>query len=114
MHIIDQELKFGALSKLVLDSLWLKEMGFLVPNLKKLYSQSEVELIATYYKAINLLYSILNRDEFECISSCTSTQEIWEKLIITNKDTNQVKEPKISTFSCTYELFTMAPNKTIK
>lgn len=45
---------------------------------------------------MNLLYWVLDPNEFNRISTCETTKEIWDKIEITHEGTNQVKESKIS------------------
>ena len=45
---------------------------------------------------------------------CTSTKEIWDRLEVTHKGTNQVKESKINMLVHKYEVFRMEPNESIK
>ena len=56
-------------------------------------------------KVINALFCALNKKEFHRISSCESAQEIWNKLEVVYEGTNQVKEFKLSRYTCRYELF---------
>ena len=43
-------------------------------------------------KAINVLYCALDVNEFNRISTCNSTKEIWDRLEVTREGTDQVKE----------------------
>ena len=64
-------------------------------------------------KAINVLYYALDVNEFNRISTCNSTKKIQDRLEITHKGTNQVKESKISILVHKYELFKMESNESI-
>ena len=64
-------------------------------------------------KAINVLYCVLSMNEFNRISSCSSAKEIWDRLEVTHKGTNQVKETKINMLVHKYELFKIKPTKFI-
>ena len=64
-------------------------------------------------KAINVLYCVLDINEFNRISTCNSVKEIWDRLEITHEGTNQVKESKISILVHKYELFKMEQNESI-
>ena len=64
-------------------------------------------------KAINVLYYSLDMNEFNRISTFSSTKEIWDRLEVTYEDTNQVKESKINMLVHKYKLFKMEPNETI-
>ena len=64
-------------------------------------------------KAMNILYCVLDANEFNRISICTSAKKIWDILEVTHKETNQVKESKINMLVHKYELFKMEPNESI-
>ena len=64
-------------------------------------------------KAMNIFYCVLERNEFNCISTCINAHDIWHLLEITHEGTNQVKESKMSMFVHSYELFKMDANETI-
>lgn len=42
-------------------------------------------------KAINILQGSLSMDEIFCISTCTTTKEIWDILVETHEGTTEVK-----------------------
>ena len=65
------------------------------------------------FKAINTLHCALNLIEFNQISPCTTTKEIWDKLKITHEGTFQVKESKITLLSDQCKMFKMQPNENI-
>ena len=50
----------------------------------------------TNTKAMNTLICALCPEEFNRISTCKTTKEIWDKLEVTHEGTNQVKETKIN------------------
>ncbi|KAH9763080.1 hypothetical protein KPL70_001052 [Citrus sinensis] len=62
-------------------------------------------------KAMNALFCALDKKEFHRVSSCESAQEIWNKLEVVYKGTNQVKDSKISRYTCQYELFQIEQNE---
>ena len=64
-------------------------------------------------KDVNVLYYILDINEFNRILTCISIKEIWDKLEVTYEDTNQVKETKINMLVYMYELFQMEQNESI-
>ena len=55
-------------------------------------------------KVINALYYALSVNEFNRVSSCSLTKEIWDQLKVTHEGTNQVKETKINMLVHKYEL----------
>ena len=62
---------------------------------------------------MNVLYCALDANQFNRISVCTSTKEIWDILEVVHERTNQVKESKINLLVHKYELFKMEPNESI-
>ena len=63
-------------------------------------------------KAVNVLYCVLDVNEFYRISICTSAKKIWDRLEVTHEETNQVKESKINMLVHKYELFKMESDET--
>ncbi|KAB1223953.1 hypothetical protein CJ030_MR2G026934 [Morella rubra] len=64
-------------------------------------------------KAMNVLYCALDSNEFNRISGCDTTKQIWDKLQVAHEGTNQVKESKISMLVHSYELFKMRSDESI-
>ena len=64
-------------------------------------------------RVVNIPYCALDVNEFNRIFICTSTKKIWDRLEVTHKGTNQVKESKINMLVHTYEMFKMEPSETI-
>uniref|UniRef100_A0A2N9F279 CCHC-type domain-containing protein n=1 Tax=Fagus sylvatica TaxID=28930 RepID=A0A2N9F279_FAGSY len=56
------------------------------------------------FTAMSSLYCALDPNEFNRVSSCDSTKEIWDKLEVTYEGTNQVEESKMSMLVHEYEL----------
>lgn len=54
---------------------------------------------------MNVLYCVLDANEFNCILTCNSTKEIWDRLEITYKGINQVKESKNNILVHKYKFF---------
>ena len=52
-------------------------------------------------------------NEFNRISICTSTKEIWDNFEITHEGTNQVKESKINLLIHKYEIFKIEQHESI-
>ena len=69
------------------------------------WSELENKKISLNAKAMNTLFCALDKKTFYRVSSCESTQEIWNKLEVVYECTNQVKESKISRYIRQYELF---------
>ena len=77
------------------------------PKFRSEWMKAEVKKVQVNVKAINTLYSALKSTEFNQISTCKTTKEIWDKLKVTHKRTTQVKESKIAFLSNQYEMFKM-------
>ena len=65
------------------------------------------------FKAINTLCCSLNATEFNRISTCKTTKEIWDKLKVTHEGPTQVKESKIAFLSNQYKMFKMLDKESI-
>ena len=63
--------------------------------------------------AMHILYCGLEPNEYNRISMCELAKEIWDKLEMAHKGTNQVKKSKISLLVQTYEMFKMSSNEYI-
>ena len=64
-------------------------------------------------KAMNALFCALDKNEFNQVSTCETTFDIWNTLEITHEGTNRVKDSKINLLMHDFELFRMKPSKTI-
>ncbi|GAV56891.1 UBN2 domain-containing protein, partial [Cephalotus follicularis] len=64
-------------------------------------------------KAKHIIICAINSNDFNRVSSCISTKEMWDRLEVTYEVT-QVKEAKISMLVHDYEMFTMNENEDIK
>ena len=62
---------------------------------------------------MNALFCAHDKKEFYRVSYCESAQEIWNKLEVVYKGTNQVKELKISRYTRQYKLFEMEHNESV-
>ena len=62
---------------------------------------------------ITILHYNLSRNEFNRISMCSTTNEIWDKLEVTYERTSKVKESKINLLVTQYEVFKMDEYETI-
>ncbi|XP_028082490.1 uncharacterized protein LOC114283818 [Camellia sinensis] len=60
-----------------------------------------------------MLYCALDATEFNKICTCTTTKEIWDKLVVTHEETTQVKESRMSLLVHNYEFFKMKPDENI-
>ena len=87
--------------------------NIVILKLKKYHDENDKRMAQLNSKTINVLYCALGVNEFNRISICSSTKEIWNRLEVTREGTNQVKESKIYMLVHKYELFKNEPNETI-
>ena len=64
-------------------------------------------------KVVNALFFALDKKEFHRVSNCESAYEIWNKLEVVYKGTNQVKESKINRCTRQHELSQMEQNESV-
>ena len=65
--------------------------GVATPKLKDDQDEQDIKKIELNTKAMNLLYCALNPNEFNRVSTCSSTKKIQDTLEITHEGTSQVK-----------------------
>ena len=63
---------------------------------------------------MNYIICSLDRTEFNRVSHCLTTHEIWHTLKVTHEGTSQVKESRLSMLSSEYENFTMTKEENVK
>jgi len=63
---------------------------------------------------MNILYCVLDANEYNRICSCETAKQIWDKLVVTYEGRSQVKEAKINMLVHQYELFKTQPDESIK
>ncbi|GAV68366.1 zf-CCHC domain-containing protein/DUF4219 domain-containing protein/UBN2 domain-containing protein, partial [Cephalotus follicularis] len=88
--------------------------GDVVPKPRNLYDDNDRRRVQVNAKAKHIIICAINSNDFNKISSCISTKEMWDRLEVTYEGTNQVKEAKISMLVHDYEMFTMNENEDIK
>ena len=62
---------------------------------------------------MNALFYALDKNEFNRISTCETTFDIWRTLEITHEGTSRVKDSKVNILLHDFKLFRMQPSKTI-
>ena len=95
--------------------LWnIVENGFQLPS-KPMNEWSDLEkkYFSLNAKAMNALFCALNKNEFNRISTCETTFDIWRTLEITHEGTSRVKDSKVNILLHDFELFQMQPSETI-
>ncbi|GAV67583.1 UBN2 domain-containing protein, partial [Cephalotus follicularis] len=90
------------------------ENGDVVSKPRNLYDDNDRKRVQINAKAKHIIICAINSNDFNRISSCISTKEMWDRLAVTYEGTNQVKEAKISMLVHDYEMFTMNENEDIK
>ena len=81
--------------------------GNKVPKRIEKYGETDYKMLGKNAKAKCILVCGLGPDEFNCISSCTSTKQIWDSLKDAHESTTQVRKFKISKLCSEYEAFKM-------
>ncbi|KAH0734819.1 hypothetical protein KY285_010526 [Solanum tuberosum] len=84
-----------------------------IPSLEN-YTNEQMEIIQINSKAKNVLYNAISGEEYENISCCDTAKDMWDKLEVTYKGTDKVKETIISLLVCEYEPFQMKEGKKIE
>ncbi|GAV74122.1 zf-CCHC domain-containing protein/DUF4219 domain-containing protein/UBN2 domain-containing protein, partial [Cephalotus follicularis] len=90
------------------------ENGEVVSKPRNLYDDNDRKRVQINTKAKHIIICAINSNDFNRISSCVSAKEMWDRLEVTYKGTNQVKEAKVSMLVHEYEMFTMNENENIK
>ncbi|XP_075076346.1 uncharacterized protein LOC142163001 [Nicotiana tabacum] len=78
------------------------------------YTDEKMAVVQVNNKARNLFYNAISCEEYEKISSCDTTKEMWDKLEVTYEGTNKVKETHINMLVHDYELFQMKEGESIE
>ncbi|GAV84773.1 LOW QUALITY PROTEIN: UBN2 domain-containing protein, partial [Cephalotus follicularis] len=86
------------------------ENGEVVCKPRNLYDDNDRKRVQINAKAKHIIICAINSNDFNRISSCISAKEMWDRLEVTYKETNQVKEAK-SMRVHEYEMFTMNKNE---
>jgi len=67
-----------------------------VPETRQQYNDADIEKIEKNYKAKKLLACGIGAEEYNKISTCESTKEIWNCLKTSHEGTEQVKQSKVN------------------
>ncbi|GAV59429.1 UBN2 domain-containing protein, partial [Cephalotus follicularis] len=87
--------------------------GVVSPKPQNEYNDNDFRMLQLNSKAKHVLFCVVGPNEFNRVSSCDWTKEMWDLLEVTYEGTNQVKESKISMLVHEYELFMMHDNESI-
>ncbi|XP_075103116.1 uncharacterized protein LOC142177940 [Nicotiana tabacum] len=82
-------------------------------NIKE-YSDIDRKAVEKNYRAKKILVCGIGPNEYNRISTCDSTKEIWKTLQTTHEGTIQVKQSKIDILTTEYELFRMKDDEFIQ
>ncbi|MQL87333.1 hypothetical protein Taro_019878 [Colocasia esculenta] len=95
--------------------LWtiIEEEDLIVLNPREEWTDNDKRILSHNSKAKNLICCALTRREFNRISACKSTKEIWDKLKLTYEGNDKVKETRIDILVTRYEKFQMMTGETI-
>ncbi|XP_070008166.1 uncharacterized protein [Nicotiana sylvestris] len=91
----------------------LGQAGQTVPKDKKEYSDPNKKAVEKNYRAKKIFVCCIGPDEYNRISACDYSKEIWEALQIAHEGTTQVKQSKIDMLTTKYELFRMKNDESI-
>ena len=87
--------------------------GNAIPKFEKDWDDIDKKMAHLNAKAINMLYYSLDINEFNWIFTYILAKEIRDRLEVTHKGTNQVKESKVNMLVHKYELFKMESTESI-
>ncbi|XP_070045551.1 intracellular protein transport protein USO1-like [Nicotiana tomentosiformis] len=90
------------------------EPAVIVPKTRKEYNDVDRKAVEKNFRAKNILVCGIGPDEYNRISACQSTKEIWEALQTAHEGTTQVKQSKIDMLTTEYELFKIKDDESIK
>ncbi|MQM06066.1 hypothetical protein Taro_038887 [Colocasia esculenta] len=91
----------------------VEEGDLVILNNRDNWTEDDRKKISLNCKAKSILCCALSKKEFNRVSACKSTMEMWEKLRITYEGTNKVKETRIDILVIQYERFQMQSGETI-
>ncbi|XP_075111176.1 uncharacterized protein LOC142181674 [Nicotiana tabacum] len=90
------------------------ELPLTMPKTRKEYTDADRKVVEKYFRAKKLLVCGIGRDEYNRITACQSTKEIWEALQTAHEGTTQVKQSKIDMLTTVYELFRMKDDESVQ
>ena len=85
-----------------------------IPKFRSELTRKETNRVVKNCGALNILYYSLASYEFNHVSTCDISKEIWDALVTIYGGTSQVHESKISPYVHQYELFKMLSGGSIK
>ena len=104
-------------------TIFLKSLGYTVwiiverqyklPTTEAVMDENQTKEEEINAKAMNALLCALGTNEFNRISQCTTTNEIWTTLSTAYKGTSKVKKVRLNLQRTNYEAFKFGTNETI-
>ncbi|KAK9106921.1 hypothetical protein Syun_022932 [Stephania yunnanensis] len=90
------------------------ESGYTPPDKPlKEYTAEEIKIELSNDQAMNHLFCALSENEFNRVSACQTTKEVWEKLGVHYEGTMQVKKTKLRILEEHYETFRVGSDEDI-
>ena len=86
------------------DELWkIVRDGFTTSsNIEEKWTEEDIRKHQVDYKAKYIVFCSILPNEYEKLSACSISNEIWKKLEVVYKGTNQVKDTKINLLMSQY------------
>ncbi|XP_070013378.1 uncharacterized protein [Nicotiana sylvestris] len=78
------------------------------------YTKEQMEVVQVNNKSRNLLHNAISGEEYEKISSCDTSKEMWDMLEVTYEGTDKIKETYINLLVHDYKLFSMKEGESIE
>ena len=77
------------------------------------WDQNEIRRAENDAKALNIIHSALNSDEFFRISACSTAKEAWDLIQVTHEGTPEVRRARKNTLIQEYETFRMLQGESV-
>ncbi|XP_070046017.1 uncharacterized protein [Nicotiana tomentosiformis] len=90
------------------------EPAVMVPKTRKEYNDADRKTVEKNFRAKLFFVCGIGPDEYNRISACQSSKEIWEAVQMAHEGTTQVKQSKIDMLTTEYELFKMKDDESIQ
>ncbi|XP_020989692.1 uncharacterized protein LOC110276928 [Arachis duranensis] len=87
--------------------------GVVTPKEEAEWNDEDKKKVELNAKAINMMHYSISFEEYQKVSRCKTTKEIWDKLQITYEGIEQVKEIRIDMLKKEYEMFDIIEGETI-
>ncbi|XP_070010615.1 uncharacterized protein [Nicotiana sylvestris] len=92
----------------------LEELPFSMAKTSKEYTEVDKIVVEKNFRAKKILVCRIGPKEYNRISTCDTTKEIWDLLQTGHEGTTQVKHSKIDMLTTEYELFKMTNDESIQ